>query len=619
MTNFFGFVANIFKWIGKSLTVIRHTFFNLLFLFIIFAMVSGLIYRDHEEPLGDTTIVTLSLEGDIVEQKQTPDSVAEFIDRTMGDTVIASETLLQDILDVINNAAKDDKVGYLLLDVEHLDNVGLDQLQVIGDSLTQFRLSGKKIIAAENFYKQSGYYLASFADEIILNPLGGVDLHGLGAYRLYFREALDRLGVNYHIFRVGTYKSALEPIMRNSMSDEAREQNRKWLTALWQGYTNDVTDQRKLSSDGVQNYVENIAAELAIRGGNLGQSAKDLGLVDELKTISQMRDYLSEIPSATGQGKAKVVSFHRYLDTITPSYRSPRHPKNNVAIIVAQGTILGGDHPPGTIGAKSITKSIRRAKTDPGVKALVLRIRSGGGSVMASEIIRQELLEFKKSNKPLVVSMGTMAASGGYWISADADEIWASPSTLTGSIGIFAAIPTFEKSLSELGIHSDGLGTTSIAAGLNVTRPLSPTLKESTQLVLEYGYRKFLNIVAKGRDMDMDEVKELAQGRVYDGKTALDIGLVDKLGTLQEAIDSAAAIAKLDDYSAVYLERPPTFREELFNLLQGSLSPKPLALLFRMPFLKEVRQQVRPLAELLLHGDPSGLYALSMLETSLLR
>ncbi len=604
-------IWNIFRWIGKFITGVRIFTLNIVFLgLLIFFLISLLSSRSPQQnvAVSDSGALLLSLSGDIVEEKQPSDPVSTMINDKLGFNTLPSETLFQDILDSIEEAATDANVTFILLDLSELDSVGLNQLQTIGASLTAFKSSGKKVIAAEDFYSQKAYYLASFADEIYLNPMGGVDLHGIGTFRLFFKDAIDRLKINYNIFRVGTFKSALEPVIRNSMSNEARSQNMSWLTTLWDTITTDIIRERELKPDAIKIYTEHIASELATVGGDTARLALETGLVDGLKTREELRAYLTTLSGKDKKGYFKHITLNKYLTTIPSSYTNAPTEPGTIGIIIAEGAILNGKQPVGMIGGDTMVNLIREARENNNINALVLRVVSGGGSVFASEVIRQEILEYKKTGRPLVISMGSMAASGGYWIAADADKIFASPVTLTGSIGIFAAIPTFENSLSELGIYSDGVGTTSLAAALDITRPMSPLLKEAIEINLNHGYEQFLDIVSNGRAIKHSELSNIAEGRVFDGKKALELGLVDKLGNLEDAIESAASLAGLNEYTASYISRPLTVQEEFIQMFTGTILTSITSLL-PPAFLAIVEKLAAPVKEILLFNDPKGLYA----------
>lgn len=607
-------IASAFRLLGKFLTATRTILGNLLFLLLIMLFFFTL-FAEKKPPVVKNAALILSLAGDIVEEKQQDDPFSTFLSEISSTPQPPDTTLLQDILDAINHATDDPQITCILLDLKDLGSVGLDQMQTIGAALNQFKKSGKKVIAAEDFYKQKGYYLASYASEIYLNPMGGVDLHGFGAYNLFFREALEKLHINYNVFRVGTYKSAVEPILRDSMSIESKEQTRGLINSLWGIFTADITRQRALPADAINQYTSQIAEKMATAAGSTARLAVNEKLVDGLKTRGELCEYMGKLTDSDTDGDFQRVKLGDYLRSFTPSYQPPSLPAENVVgIIIAEGMILDGEQPVGTIGGDTLAEVIRKARLDQTVKAVVLRVNSGGGSAFASEIIRQELLELKKAGKPLVVSMGSTAASGGYWIAADADEIWASAATITGSIGIFAAIPTFENSLANLGIHSDGIGTTPLASGLDLTRPLAPPLKQSIQMSLDSSYRQFLDLVAQGRKTKVEKVENVAEGRVFHGEEAQRNGLVDKIGTLEEAIASAASLAKLKEYTAQHIEKPRTLREEVMAMISGKIATTLLAFNLSQPVARQIAGLLQPVRELLLYNDPAGLYAQSLVK-----
>lgn len=603
-------IINILKYTGKVVTFIRNTFLNLFFLLILI-IVAYSFFESTQTPevtVNTSSILRLDFYGNIVEERKILSSIEMILEDPFFSQANQQETLLQDILDVINKSTTDEQIEVIQLNLKKMDRAGLNQLETIGLALNNFKMAGKKVIAVEDNYSQSQYFLASFADTIIINPMGRVDIHGLGVYKLYFKDALDRLKINYNIFKVGTYKSAVEPFTRTSMSTQDQQQNKVWLSKLWQSYSERVTTNRNLNSFQLRRYTNNVAKELAAAKGNTAQLALNIGLVDKIMTHAEIINHLNQLSHTTGDTLA-VTSTETYLEGITPSFTNAGTDKPGIGIIIAEGTILPGKQPTGLIGGESLATLINKARIDKDIKALVLRINSGGGSAFASEIIRQALLEFKKTGKPLVVSMGSVAASGGYWIAADADEIWAAPTTITGSIGIFAAIPTFEKSLGALGIYSDGVGTTPLAAGVNVTRELSQDLKNVIQQNVEYNYGQFIAIVAKGRNLDIASVEKLAEGRVYDGTTAQKIGLVDHLGSLAEAIQSTAKLAGLTDYKARYIQSPSTVKDQLLHYLTTSLPA--LSSSQDNHWLKAIKDifssQINQFITL---DDPAGIYAI---------
>jgi protease-4 len=610
MKDLFLSLFGIFKFTGRLLTAIRNTVFNLLLLVIIVVAVASL-FVDRSPKLLDNSILVLSLAGDIVEEKKPISTFARLFEEIDDEQSKDQEILLQDIVHLIDRAAADQRITAILLDMKYMGSAGLDQLQVIGSALKRFSKTGRQVIAAEDLYTQKQYYLASYADLVAINPMGGVDLHGFGAYSLYFREALEKLRVNFHVFRVGTYKSAVEPIIRDSMSPEARQQNSLWLTSLWDSYVTDIISEREIGRPNIDAYTTNIDSLLAQTGGDTAKLALNMGLVDKIWTRSQVQAHLASIAGTSSERDYTWISSTDFLKMIGPAGVDDGSSPNKIGILIAQGNILPGKQPTGVIGGDTLAELIREARKEESVKAVVLRISSGGGSAFASEIIRQELLELKKSGKPLVVSMGTVAASGGYWIAADADEIWAAPTTITGSIGIFGAIPTFENSLAEIGVRSDGVGTTPLAAGLDLTQPLNPQLKQSIQLSVDHGYRQFLGIVEKGRKIDRQQLDSIAEGRVFDGRTAQKIGLVDRLGDLEQAIAAAASLAKVTgDYDPVYIQRSHSFVEQVMEKVAAEQAALTRLSAATHPLLADFRRLLdSAVKQLPLFSDPRGVYA----------
>lgn len=607
-------IANIFKYTGKIIISIKNIVFNILFFGLISLLIFSFFSKD-DLTISPNTILKLTISGNIVEEKKSISSLEKLFDSS-GGKKSNPETLLQDIIDTINSAAADENISVLQLDLKYLQHGGLNQLQAIGKAIEQFRQTDKIVVAAEDFFTQTQYYLASYADNIIINPMGVVDIHGFGVYRLYFKQALEKLQVNYNIFKVGTYKTALEPFMRNDMSDEDKQQSEAWLSALWKLYKDDVNRQRNLDKNSIEKYTTEIAAQLQLTDGNSAKLALKLGLVDQVLNRQQLTSYLKTVSGKQTGKTQNYISSYDYSSRVNHSYDDDTSIPNKVGIIIAEGNIVPGKQPPGLIGGDSLGELIRRARKDKQVKAVVLRINSGGGSAFASEIIRQELLALQKSGKPLVVSMGSVAASGGYWIAANADEIWASPATITGSIGIFGAIPTFEKTLASFGIYRDGIGTTPLAAGLDLTQPLPEQLQSAIQQTVEHGYDQFINIVAEGRGIDKTEVEKLAQGRVYDGINAKSIGLVDKLGTLEEAIAAAAELASLEDFQPKHIHQPVTVKEQLFQYLttqfiKSSIMNKPT---ITNPVLVQLKESIYSQLEIFFQlKDPQGIYAYSFI------
>ena len=481
----------------------------------------------------------------------------------MGEA-IREETLLKDIIDVIDHAKDDQRVQALVLDLHDMGNAATSKLADIGEALKRFKTGGKPIYASGDYYGQQQYYLAAHADRLYTASMGGVALTGFGIYRNYFKSALEKLMIQFHVFRVGTYKSALEPFLRDDMSEYAKEANLLWLSVLWNAYTGSIAEMRGLPREAVDDYINNVSVNLSMVKGDTAQLALDHGLVDALKTRDEVRE---ELIALVGEDAEEMtinqIQFDDYLAAIEPQRRQDREDTSKVGVIVAKGIILDGVQPAGKIGGDTLTDLIRQARLDDEVKALVLHIDSPGGSALASEIIHREIELIRQSGKPVIASMSSIAASGGYWIASAANEIWAAPTTITGSIGIYSAVATFEKSLDYLGVHNDGVGTTRVADAFDTARPLNPIVADSMEQVIQHNYQRFIKTVSEGRNLTLQDVEKIAQGRVWAGKTAKELGLVDQFGNLQDAVQSAANMANLKDYDVIYLEQPLTAREKL--------------------------------------------------------
>lgn len=618
MKRFFYLCSRPFVWLWKFFSSGLTIVFNLFFLIMLLAGLTLALYTPRiHVPAGSALV--LAPEGDIVEERSAIDPMTRIFNRLSG-TPLHEETFLQDILDAVHAAADDRRIKMLVLNTNRMGDISLDQVRAIGAAIEAFKQKGKKVVAVGANFNQAQYYLASWADSIYLHPMGAVQLRGFSVFRLYVREMLDKLAVNAHVFRVGSYKSAVEPLLRNDMSPEDKEANSLWLNNLWNAYCADIVKHRKLDLAVFTDNINQTVSQLASVGGDRSQLALASGLVDGLKTPLEVEALLNQMvgPSADKKGY-NHIGWHDYLETLTPSYTETGTATRLIGIITASGNIMPGKGTAGQIGAEDLIKRIRKARQDSRIKAIVLRITTGGGSAVASELIREELVAAKKEGKVVVVSMGAMAASGGYWLAADADAIVAAPTTLTGSIGIFGAVPTVEKTLANLGIHGDGVGTTAIAHFGNLTTAMSEEEAASWQMDIEEGYRRFLGIVAKGRNKKVEEVEKIAEGRVWDGETALKLGLVDKLGNLQEAIAEAAKRAQVPEENGYFIELTPENYLERFKREE-----QPIEALVRRLFASDAlpRRLQRPASEhldfLLQNSDPRGLYSHCLLPRSAL-
>ncbi|NOQ45866.1 MAG: signal peptide peptidase SppA [Desulfobulbaceae bacterium] len=610
------FIGILFRGLWKFFSIGAAVASNLFFLFFFIVVLVLILYKP-KTLVPDGAALVLAPEGNIVEKATPLGPMAYFVNNLAG-MPVREETLLQDILDAVKTATDDERIKLLVISPSLMKRTGLNQIQAIGQAIDQFKESGKPVIALAENYNQSQYYLASWSDEIYLHPMGSVNLQGLGVFRLFYRELLNKLDVNIHIFRAGSFKSALEPFFRDNMSSTAKEMNQFWLKQLWNRYCTDVSERRGLTSTAINNSINNLTDHLRATDGDSGQMALDRGLVDGLKTRREMDDYLSSLVGRSNKNTGfKHISFYDYLNTITPSYTKPIPGEDKIAVIVVRGNIVYGDGAVGQIGSRSLAKKLQRARDDDTVKTVVLRIDSGGGSAFASELIRQELLLTKESGKPVVVSMGSMAASGAYWLAAAADRIIASPMTLTGSIGVFGALPTFEKSLAKIGVFNDGIGTTSMAGAGDPGRPLPADRKEAIQLTVDHTYRQFLAIVAQGRNMEMREVKKIAEGRVWDGATAMKFGLIDGMGSLEDAVTEAAELAGLTSINAVYINGVDSSFQDFFQRIGSQAAHVLFKQQTALPAATAVYRQLTKQFDFLFQNrDPENTYAHCLLPSS---
>ncbi len=599
-------------WHGIDAT--RRVFVNLLFVALVIVLLV-VLFSDDKPDIADGTALVIAPKGRLVEQL-TGQSVQRMIDEARG--VAPPETLLKDVLDAIEAGKDDDRVQALVLDLSAFGGGLMTKLQDVGQAITDFKASGKKVIATSDFYDQYGYYLAAHADEILVHKMGLVILEGFGRYKMYYKDGIDRLGLDVHVFRVGEYKSYVEPYIRDDMSPEAKEANLEYLGDLWRIYLEDVAKARGISVEQLEEFAYEFPRLIEEADGDTAQVALDHGLVDSALTRIEVRERLIEL---VGEDE-DTHSYHRiafadYLKALDEDRFGRKAKGDQVGVIVARGSILDGSHPPGTIGGDSTAALIRQARNDEDIKAIVLRVDSGGGSAFASEIIRRECEKARADGKPVIASMGSVAASGGYWISTSSDQIWAHPSTITGSIGILGIFPTYQRPLAKyLGVRVDGVSTAPLA-GVRPDRELSEEVGEIIQNIIEQGYQNFLERVAESRGMTTEEVDKVARGRVWSGEDAFDLGLVDNLGDLEGAIAAAAEIAELgDDYEVTYIEKEEEFKDRILKslLARGIRAAGPEAAA-GSPFVELIRQIERSAEAVTELNDPNHAYALSFIET----
>ncbi|OEA13449.1 signal peptide peptidase SppA [Vibrio parahaemolyticus] len=608
MKKLFKFIGLIFKGIWKSITFIRLALANLIFLLMIAVFYFAFTYTGEGRPVIEKeSALVMNLSGPIVEQRRYVNPMDSVAGSLLGNEM-PKENVLFDIVDTIRYAKDDAKVSGLVLALRDLPETNLTKLRYIAKALNEFKASGKPVYAVGDFYNQSQYYLASYADKVYMAPDGGVLIKGYSAYSMYYKTLLEKLDVSTHVFRVGTYKSAIEPFIRDDMSDAAKESATRWVTQLWSAFVDDVTTNRNINAKVLNPTMEELLTEMKSVDGDLAQLAVKMGLVDELATRQDIRTLFAKEFGSDGKDSYNAISYYDYLATIRPDYTLANH---DIAVVVASGAIMDGQQPRGTVGGDTVASLLRQARNDEKVKAVVLRVDSPGGSAFASEVIRNEVEALKKAGKPVVVSMSSLAASGGYWISMSADKIVAQPTTLTGSIGIFSVITTFEKGFSKLGINTDGVGTSPFS-GDGITTGLSEGASQAFQLGIEHGYKRFISLVGSNRDMTVEEVDKVAQGRVWTGQDALSFGLVDQMGDLDDAVELAAKLANVTDYGIYWVEEPlsPTelFLQEFMNQVKVSLGVDATSLLPKS--LQPVAQQFEQDASLLQSfNDPKGQYA----------
>ncbi|ENQ8179933.1 signal peptide peptidase SppA [Vibrio parahaemolyticus] len=608
MKKLFKFIGLIFKGIWKSITFIRLALANLIFLLMIAVFYFAFTYTGEGRPVIEKeSALVMNLSGPIVEQRRYVNPMDSVAGSLLGNE-IPKENVLFDIVDTIRYAKDDAKVSGLVLALRDLPETNLTKLRYIAKALNEFKASGKPVYAVGDFYNQSQYYLASYADKVYMAPDGGVLIKGYSAYSMYYKTLLEKLDVSTHVFRVGTYKSAIEPFIRDDMSDAAKESATRWVTQLWSAFVDDVTTNRNINAKVLNPTMEELLTEMKSVDGDLAQLAVKMGLVDELATRQDIRTLFAKEFGSDGKDSYNAISYYDYLATIRPDYTLANH---DIAVVVASGAIMDGQQPRGTVGGDTVASLLRQARNDEKVKAVVLRVDSPGGSAFASEVIRNEVEALKKAGKPVVVSMSSLAASGGYWISMSADKIVAQPTTLTGSIGIFSVITTFEKGFSKLGINTDGVGTSPFS-GDGITTGLSEGASQAFQLGIEHGYKRFISLVGSNRDMTVEEVDKVAQGRVWTGQDALSFGLVDQMGDFDDAVELAAKLANVTDYGIYWVEEPlsPTelFLQEFMNQVKVSLGVDARSLLPKS--LQPVAQQFEQDASLLQSfNDPKGQYA----------
>ncbi len=561
--------AGFFKWTWRLLNFVRQLVMNIFFIALILVC-AGIwmhINSASQPQHAERGALLLDITGVIVDKPSSSNRLGVIGRQLFGSTSDRlQENSLFDIVDAIRQAKDDRNITGIVLDLKNFAGADQPSMQYIGKALREFRDTGKPVIAVGDSYSQGQYYLASFANKIWLSPYGTVDLHGFATNGLYYKSLLDKLKVTTHVFRVGTYKSAVEPFIRDDMSPAAREADSRWIGELWNNYLTTVAANRQITPEQVFPGAQALLQGLQKTDGDTAKYALDNKLVDALGSSADIEKALTKQFGWSKEEKNySAISLYDY----TP--KKPEEKGGSIAVVFANGAIMDGEETPGNVGGDTTASQIRDARLDPKVKAIVLRVNSPGGSVSASEVIRAELAAARAAGKPVVVSMGGMAASGGYWISTPANYIVANPSTLTGSIGIFGVINTVENSLDYLGVHTDGVATSPLA-DVAVTKSLPPEVTQMMQLSIENGYKRFIGLVAASRKSTPEQVDKIAQGHVWTGQDAKSNGLVDSLGDFDDAVAKAAELAKLKQWHVEYYQDEPTFFDRVMNSMSGTVS-----------------------------------------------
>lgn len=594
-----GYIRRVLSFTGRFITAVRHTVLNLVFLLILAVIFAALLSQEATQ-VPEGSVLVIAPTGEVVDQRSFVDPVTRILDPES----IKAETRLQDMIDALEHAAADDRIVAVHLDLAELGYISMGSTLELGEALTAFREAGKKVVATGDSYGQQHYLLASYADDIYLHNMGAVMIQGMGAYPTFFKDALDKLNIDVHVFRVGEYKSAVEPFLRNNMSQQAKQNTLQWLSSLWSSYMAILGDNRDLDAESITEYVNNFDLVLQDVQGNSAHAALNRGLVDHVVSREDMRAALMDLSPLKTSDEA-LLSFDDYLDASEPD--PLMQPEDVIAVVVAQGVIVDGEQPPGVTGGDTVARLLKELRGDDAVKAVVLRVDSEGGSAFASEVMREQLGLLQAEGKPVVVSMGGIAASGGYWIAAGADEIWAQPTTITGSIGIFGVFPTINRTLAKWGVYSDGVGTTRMADAFRIDRPMNDISANALQAMINDGYQRFIQLVSDSRGLSVDAVHDIAQGRVWSGEDALAIGLVDGLGGLKEAARSAASLAGVSDYRLSWKADESWYEESVLDRIMASMSR-----VLTRQMLQSV-QAYLPLAsvempQMPVLNDPKGIY-----------
>ena len=597
-------LKRFFAGVGRILSVTRaviSALFSLVFI-LFFLVVLGSLFDRQQFDMPEQGALRVEINGYLVDQRGYPDPLAQLINPSAP-----REYVVGDLIQAIDLAAEDERINSMVLVLHNMLGGGTSKIEELGQALVRFREAGKPILAISDFYNQQQYLLASYASEIIMHPMGLVDIRGFAAYQTYLGEALENLSVNLHVFRTGEFKDAVEPFTSTAMSEESRQQNQMLLDDIWQSYSQGILQRRAIGAADFTRYVEAFDQALLEQNGDAAQMALEFGLVDRVLDRDQSLDYSIKLV-----GPNEDEDFYAHIDVLPylrmESLGRRDSADESIGLVVASGPIYDGVQAPGAIGGESLAGLLRRTRQEADHAALLVRIDSPGGSAFASELIRRELDLFRQQGIPVVVSMGSVAASGGYWIATAADHIVATPTTITGSIGVFSIFPTLEDSLARLGLYSDGVETAPLADAMQLDRPLDERASRVIQARVDHIYARFIELVAESRSIPEDQLDPIAGGRVWSGRQALELELVDELGSLEAAERAAAQLAGLEDYRVELVEPPLSFAERVARAIGDSVETLVRRLGTNSAWQSLLTLLAEPVEQTLALTDPQALF-----------
>ena len=594
------------NFLDASAVFLKRAVIFIVLLVISLTIISPLFTSD-DDPIKEGAILDLNIKGSLVEELSQTDfekAFAEFSGESQ------TETLITDVIRVIRHAKDNDDISTLLISTDGFAGGSTTKLELIADEISDFKTSGKKVIAySAQGYGTAQYYLAAFADEVHLHDYTAVFIDGYRRVRTYYKSFFDKFLIDANVFKVGEYKAFVEPYFRDEMSNEAKGNVIEWITVLWDGYLDQVSEARDISDESLKYFIDNPGLVAKESGGDFAKAAVEYGIIDQLSNRREFRDYLYSIAPGEEEDEVNIVGMNKYMNSVEmdPIFEES---ESNVGVIIAKGSIVDGSSNPGTIAGDDFVKIVRKAYNDETVKALVLRVDSGGGSAYASELIADELEKFRNSGRPIIASMGGVAASGGYYISTPADKILAERHTITGSIGVGGFIPTFERALEFIGINEDGVST------VDITTSIAESLTEKDKALFQMGtdlvYEKFISKVADNRGVTNEEIDKIARGKVWIGSKALEIGLIDDIGGIDRAIEMAAQLAEIDDeeYGVKRIKRDSNI-DSFFGGMMAKITFS-IAQFTGLDFFYQKNDLINEIGqsfnELSMMNDPNGIY-----------